>query len=295
MNVEEPEFLMVGHGLCSRNIAYHYLDENNQKDDSPSNNVGVMFLPGFQSIMNSTKGNAIAFWARENQKACMLFDFSGHGQSEGLFTDGTISRWLEEATAIFEKTSPHPMVLVGSSMGGYLALLLVRRLLFVNQRTGGLHEEDEDAANQHLQRIRALVLLAPAWDMSEELFWKSFSPDAQQQILQNGVYMQPSRYEDGPYPITRDLILDGRKHLLGARDKVDENPKQHHSPFHPQVEILHGCRDLDVPITHSERLVSMLRSIGATVRLTKIVDGDHRLSSSQHLKVLFKILDQVAH
>ena len=148
----------------------------------------LMFLSGFKSEMRAIKAGAVAQWAGERGIGCLRFDYSGHGQSEGRFEDGTVSRWLEETRAAFDRLTEGPQVLIGSSMGGHIALLLLRDLL----------AEAPDAA----QRIKGLVLIAPAWNLTE-LMWNNLPTSARREIEEKGVYLRPSRYEDGPYPITR--------------------------------------------------------------------------------------------
>jgi pimeloyl-ACP methyl ester carboxylesterase len=147
-------------------------------------------------------------------------------------------------------------------MGGYIALLLLKGLI-----------ADQP---QHARRIVGLVLIAPAWNMSE-LLWKGLSPSARQQIAEEGVYLRPSRYGDGPYPITRALIEEGRRHLIGTE------------PFDPgrPVRILHGGKDEDVPYEHT---LELLRHLSADARVVAVSDGDHRLSRPQDLALLLSII-----
>jgi pimeloyl-ACP methyl ester carboxylesterase len=219
------------------------------------------------SDLNSTKATAVAAWAAERGLGSTRFDYSGHGASGGELADGTIGRWLEEAETVFRRTSEGPQVIIGSSMGGYIALLMLRRFL----------RESPDEA----KRIRALLLIAPAWDMTEELMWNRFSPATRQEILEKGFYLQPSRY-DAPYTITRALIEDGRKHLL-ARE-----------PFDPgcPVVIIQGLQDPDVPASHTRKLAAFLKE--GSVKLIEIPDGEHRLSRPQDLAVLFAELAKLA-
>jgi pimeloyl-ACP methyl ester carboxylesterase len=222
--------------------------------------------------MMSTKADALADWAQSNGRAYIRFDYSGHGKSGGRFEDGTISRWLEEATAIFYKKARGKQILVGSSMGGYIALLLLRNLM---------REDPESAACIH-----ALVLIAPAWDMTEEIMWKNFSDDVRRSILIDGCWLRPSIYDDGPYPITLSLIRDGRKHLLLTQEGS-------WNPGRP-VRILHGCLDPDVPLSQSERLLSSVFDRESDVILTKVPDGYHRLTRKQDLAVLLDIIQNVS-
>ena len=254
MPSDEPQTLIAGDGAEQRRIAYRTAAPRH------AGGTGLFWLSGFMSDMASTKATAVADWAAARGLGATRFDYSGHGVSQGPFTDGTIGRWLEEVHAVFTRVSSGPQVVIGSSMGGHIALLLLRKLL---------REQPEEA-----RRIKGLVLIAPAWDMTEELMWKRFGADARQAIVSRGLYEQPSAYGT-PYPITRGLIEDGRKHLL-ARE-----------PFDPgcPVVILQGLLDPDVPAAHTRELTQFLT--GGHVRLIEIPDGEHRLSRPQDLDLLF--------
>jgi pimeloyl-ACP methyl ester carboxylesterase len=247
-------FLRVGSGAAERRIAYLA---------GAGSTPGVMWLSGFCSDMTSTKASALAAWASQQGLASLRFDYSGHGHSGGRLQDGTIGRWLEEAEAVFTQLSRGPQVLVGSSMGGYIALLLLRSLLA--------------RSTSEAQRIRALVLIAPAWDMTE-LMWKNLPASARQAIEETGVYLRPSRYGDGPYAITRGLIEEGRRHLIG------------NTPFDPgrPLHILHGLQDPDVPWEHTLDLVAHLS--GDWARVSAVPDGEHRLSRPQDLSLLLEVV-----
>jgi pimeloyl-ACP methyl ester carboxylesterase len=236
--------------------------------DDRSSEIGVMFLPGFHSKMTSNKGNSISDWARTRNCSCTLFDYSGHGASEGNIQEGTISRWLEESMHVFSEQTKGKQILVGSSMGGYLALLLWK------------HQLKKSA--QEATRIHALILIAPAWDLTEKLLWNNFSPQIQKQIWSSGVYYRPSAYGDGPYPITRQFIEDGQKHMLFADGWQFPKPS-------PPIRIVHGVRDEDVPHTHSSQLIDLLDNMNTKLQLVE--DGDHRLSRPQDLVLLCAILD----
>jgi pimeloyl-ACP methyl ester carboxylesterase len=253
-------FLSVGSGSQRRRIAY-------LKDDAGGDTLGVIWLCGFCSQMTSLKASALADWANTERLSCLRFDYSGHGCSEGDLQAGSISRWLEEAEAIFSELSRGPQLLVGSSMGGYIALLLLRALLARSASAAA--------------RIKALVLIAPAWDMSE-LMWTKLPTSAQKAIAETGLYLRPSRYGDGPYPITRSFIEDGRRHLIGA---------QAFDPGRP-VHILHGLQDPDVPWEHTLDLVAHLS--GDWTRVAAVADGDHRLSRPQDLALLLNIVGDLA-
>jgi len=252
-----PQFLHVGagapEGASGRRIAY--LADPGRPGKSP----GVMWLSGLKSEMTSTKASVLAEWAAARGHACTRFDYSGHGQSPGRFEDGTIGAWLEEALAIFRQVTRGDQILVGSSMGGYIALLVLRALM---------REAPAEAA-----RVKALLLIAPAWDMTERLMWRKMSAKTQAKIEREGVYYAPSLYGD-PYPLTRLLIEEGRSHLLGNGTINLDLP----------VRILQGMCDPDVPWGHALDLVDLLCC--DDVEITLIKDGDHRQSREQDLRRL---------
>jgi pimeloyl-ACP methyl ester carboxylesterase len=224
---------------------------------------GLFWLGGFKSDMAGTKALALDAWAAEHGRACVRFDYSGHGESGGDFTAGTIGRWLEESLAVFDAFCAGPQVAIGSSMGGWMALLLARALL----------KRPASRAS-----LAGLVLIAPAPDFTEDLMWKGFSPEAKLDIETRGVWLRPSEYGD-PYPITRNLIEDGRNHLLLSGSIVTGCP----------VRILQGAQDPDVPWRHAFALAERLPA--DDVVLTVIRDGDHRLSRPQDIS---RILAAVA-
>src|SRR5712671_1771505 len=183
---EPPAFIEVGEGDAARRVAVRA-----RAGGSP----GMFWLGGFNSDMGGTKAIALDAWATERHRACVRFDYSGHGESGGAFIDGTIGRWLEESVAVFEQFCAGPQVVIGSSMGGWIALLLAREL----------------GSRRGIGRatLAGLVLIAPAPDFTEELMWNSFSPEIRQEIETKGVWLRPSQYGE-PYPITRALIEEGR-------------------------------------------------------------------------------------
>ncbi len=257
-----PQFIEVGEANERRRIATLALAGTAGREELP----GLVWLPGFKSDMVSTKASALADWCAAKGLAFTRFDYSGHGQSSGHLEGGTISRWLEEAGAVVDRLTVGPQVLVGSSMGGYIALLLLRH--------------NNARANIRNHRVKALVLIAPAWDMTEELMWKRFSAAAKEAIVEQGVWHRPSAY-GAPYPITRGLIEDGRKHLLGRAVWDPGCP----------VRIMHGLLDPDVPWEHSLDLEASLS--GDWTRVSAIPDGEHRLSRPQDLEMLFSIIDDL--
>jgi pimeloyl-ACP methyl ester carboxylesterase len=230
--------------------------------------------------MTSTKAAALADWARAQGLACLRFDYSGHGRSEGRFEEGIVSRWLEEAEAAFRALTRGPQILVGSSMGGYIALLLLRKLVG-NGNVGSIRSLEPAAEPMDAARIKALVLIAPAWDMTE-LMWRNLPSAARTDIEERGLFLRPSRYGDGPYAITRALIEDGRRHLIGS------------ASFDPgrAVHIVHGLQDPDVPWEHTLDLVAHLS--GDWTRVAAVPDGEHRLSRPEDIALLLGIIAGLA-
>jgi pimeloyl-ACP methyl ester carboxylesterase len=253
MNDNGLKFLHIGEGTERRAIAMRA-----QAGAAP----GLFWLGGYKSDMKGSKAQALADWAAQRHRACVRFDYSGHGGSGGAFTDGTIGRWLAESLAVFDACCAGPQILVGSSMGGWLALLLVRAL---RQRgTAG-------AAS-----VAGLVLIAPAVDFTEELMWKRFTPEIKRELEQRGVWQRPSQYSPEPYLVTRQLIEEGRHHLLLGGMIECGCP----------VRILQGVADLDVPWQHAKALVARLAC--DDVVLTLVKDGDHRLSRPEDIERLIR-------
>jgi pimeloyl-ACP methyl ester carboxylesterase len=244
----DPTFIALGSGGDVRQIAVRA-----RAGASP----GLVWLGGFNSDMQGTKALALDAWAAEHGRACVRFDYSGHGESGGAFLDGTIGRWLEESVAVFDRFCTGPQVVIGSSMGGWMALLLARTL--------ARRQESAPRAT-----LNGLVLIAPAPDFTEELMWKGFSPRIRDEIETKGVWLRPSEYGE-PYPITRQLIEEGRNHLLLGSAIALGCP----------VRILQGKQDPDVPWQHAFALAHRLPS--DDVVLTMIQDGDHRLSRPQDI------------
>lgn len=253
MTDEQPQTIIVGTGREARPISYLSHKAGTQGGAS------LFWLSGFMSDMASTKATALADFARQHGLGCTRFDYSGHGKSSGDFKDGTIGRWLEEAATVFTRVTHGPQIIIGSSMGGHLALVLLRKLM---------NESPPEAA-----RIKGLVLIAPAWDMTEELMWKKFPEAVRREIETQGFHLRPSAY-DAPYTITRELIEDGRRHLLARAPFAVPCP----------VIILQGLQDPDVPAAHTRELLTFLQG---NVRLVEIEDGEHRLSRPQDLEKLY--------
>jgi alpha-beta hydrolase superfamily lysophospholipase len=216
--------------------------------------------------MQSTKAQRLDGFAAGEGRACLRFDYSGHGESGGRFEDGVISHWVAESLELIRAQTSGPQILVGSSMGGWIALLATRAM----------------GAEEALGRIAGLVLIAPAVDFTEALMWAQMPPKVRTQIETEGVWLRQSAYAADPYPITRALIEDGRRNLL-LGDMIDA-----HAPVH----ILQGMQDPDVPWTHAMTLVEHLA--GDCVTLSLIKDGDHRLSREEDLAALISAVAGIA-
>jgi pimeloyl-ACP methyl ester carboxylesterase len=243
MNDKGLKFLQIGDDGERRALAVRQ-----QEGAAP----GLFWLSGYKSDMKGTKAEALAHWAELKGRACVRFDYSGHGESEGKFTDGTIGRWLADSLAVFDACCHGPQILIGSSMGGWLALLLVRAL--------------KQRGNGGPASVAGLVLIAPAIDFTEELMWKRFTPEIKSVLAEKGVWERPSAYSPEPYLVTRRLIEEGRSHLLLGGMIETGCP----------VRILQGVEDPDVPWRHAVELTSRLAC--DDVVLTLVKDGDHRLS-----------------
>jgi pimeloyl-ACP methyl ester carboxylesterase len=212
-----------------------------------------VWLGGFRSDMAGTKAQTLAEWANKSGQAFVRLDYSGHGQSGGRFEEGSISRWLGDTLAVLDRLTSGPLVLVGSSMGGWLALR---------------------AAEHRPSRAAALLLIAPAADFTERLTWPSFTMEQQRTLVTEGRLELPSAYSPEPTVITREMIEDGRRHLV-----MDE-PISFAGPVH----ILQGGQDPDVPVDHVHALAELMPS--AKLSMQVIFDGDHRLSRPEDLAML---------
>lgn len=217
---------------------------------------GVVWLGGFKSEMSATKATALDAWAEETGRAFVRFDYFGHGKSSGDFRLGTISRWRADALAVLDELTQGAQILVGSSMGAWLALLV---------------------ALARPQRIAALLLIAPATDFTEILLWRRLDANVQREVLEKGEWLAPTAYGPDPYPITRVLVEDGRKHLLLDGRIALSCP----------VRIVQGMSDPDVPWQHALKLVEAL---GPDTQITLVKDGDHRLSKARELALIERIL-----
>jgi pimeloyl-ACP methyl ester carboxylesterase len=212
----------------------------------------VVFLTGFRSDMNGDKATALATDCAAHNQAMLRFDYSGHGASGGQFADGTIGRWAEDALAIIDHASEGPLLLVGSSMGGWIALLVARA---------------------RPERVVGLVGIAAAPDFTEVLMWQAMSFEQRATLMSHGVLYVPSQYGD-PYPIMRALVEDGRNHLLLHEPITLDCP----------IRLLHGQCDPDVPWEFALQIADQVSS--RDVRVILVKDGDHRLSRPQDLALL---------
>lgn len=235
-----------------RGLAYEHV---------PGREPGVLFCGGFRSDMTGTKATVLQAQAESAGRAYTRFDYTGHGASSGRFEDGTIGDWIEDALAIVDGVAEGPLIVVGSSMGGWVML---------------------HVALARSQRMRALIGIAAAPDFTEDLLLPEASAEQRRQLEERGHWIQPSAYGEEPYPITARLLEDGRQRLL-LGDPI---------PIHCPVHLLHGQRDPDVPWQTSLRLAERLESEDVTIELIKA--GDHRLSSGQDLARITAAIERLA-
>jgi len=244
----EPSWLETGAG---RRLAHHRLS---------GTGPGIVFLGGFKSDMEGTKALWLEEWARARGRAFLRFDYSGHGQSSGAFTEGCIGDWAEDARAALDALTDGPQILVGSSMGGWIALLLARACP---------------------ERVAGMVTIAAAPDFTEDAMWAGFGEDDRRRIMEEGQIALPSEYGES-YIITRRLIEDGRGHLV-LRSPLD-------LPF--PVRFLQGTTDEDVDRSVALRLLD--HATGSDMRLTLVRGADHRFSDPDCLELIGATLDEVS-
>ncbi len=226
---------------------------------TPGRSPGIVFLGGFASNMNGTKALAMEAAALSRGHSFLRLDYRGHGHSDGNFADATIGDWLEDALCVFDRVTSGPQIVIGSSMGGWIALLLALA------RPG---------------RVRGLIGIAAAPDFTERLIWNRLGDADRETLLRDGVLMPPSPYGD-PIPITLRLIEEGRRHLVLDRAV----------PFTGPARLLHGQRDADIPWAHAILTAEKLAS--DDVRTILIKDGDHRLSRPQDIALLIETLEEL--
>ncbi|WP_284164032.1 alpha/beta hydrolase [Frigidibacter sp. SD6-1] len=236
---------------AGRRIAY---------DRTEGTGPGVVFLGGFVSDKEGTKAVALEAWARQRGRASLRFDYSGHGSSSGAFTDGCIGDWFEDARAALMELTQGPQVLVGSSMGGWISLLLARECP---------------------EKVAGLVTVAAAPDFTEDLTWAEFSEDQRRALMDEGRVVLPSDYAAEGYVITRRLIEDGRSRLV-LRTPLD---------LPMPVRFLQGTADRDVPMAVALRLMDHVS--GPDIRLTLVKGADHRFSTPDCLRLIERSVEKV--
>lgn len=219
--------------------------------------AGIIWCGGLKSDMEGSKATALHDWADKHGRSFVRFDYFGHGASTGRFRDGTILRWARDTVQVIDELTDGSQIVVGSSMGAWTALL---------------------AALARPERVKALLLIAPAPDFTEKLMWAGFSDEIRKTIMEKGIYYEPSDYDE-PYEISRDLILDGRENLL-----LDAPIK-----FDGPVRILQGMQDTSVPWEHAQKLIDMMTS--DDVEMTLVKDGDHSLSRAQDIARMLGVVD----
>lgn len=250
-NSVAAQFLQV----AEDSIAYEHVAGEKDKP-------GVMWLGGYRSDMEGTKAVELEAFARENGLGCTRHDYSGHGQSGGAFKDGTISKWLAQSIAVLNEVTSGPQILVGSSMGGWIALRMVEEL-----RKAGLSEQ-----------IAGLLLLAPAPDFTSALHEPKLTEAQKSDLQTQGYYEEPTPYGPDPNVFTKALFDDGRQNLVMG-SSIDT-----HCPVH----IIQGKQDPDVPWEHAQKLFELLSKDDASI--TFVADGDHRLSRPQDIDLMKRVL-----
>jgi pimeloyl-ACP methyl ester carboxylesterase len=244
----EPNFLAREDGT---RIAYHH---------TPGGAPGVIFCGGFMSDMTGTKALALEEACQKSSRSYTRFDYRGHGQSGAAFESGTIGLWAGDAQAVLDKVTQGPQIIVGSSMGGWIMLLLARA---------------------RPARIAGLIGIAPAPDFVLRM-WDQFSDEIKATLKRDGVYYAPSEYSEEPYAITLQLIEDGRQHLVLQEPLSVDYP----------VRILHGMADPDVPWRQSLTIVERLQGDDIVVTFSK--NGDHRLSKPDDIARLIGAVETLA-
>lgn len=260
-NHSSTEMITVGSGENERPIAMRL-----RKSKKPASQATVLWLSGYRSDMGGSKAVEVDALAERLGLGCIRFDYSGHGASGGDFMDGTISRWLEEAVAVLDHVGPKRLVIVGSSMGGWIALRLIQVL----------------RARKRSPSLLGLVLIAPAPDFTSDLIEPNLTANEREALAEKGYFEEPSAYSPVPNIYTRKLIEDGRT------NQVLSGMIETGCPVH----ILQGMEDKDVPHAHAMKLVEHLPS--DDVVLSLIRDGDHRLSRPQDLERMLAAIETFA-
>lgn len=261
-------------------IAYH-------KHDSKKNHPGIVFLGGFMSDMTGTKATSLEKFCIQNDYSFIRFDYFGHGKSSRKFTDCTIGVWKQNILDVLDNLTEGKQILIGSSMGGWLMLL---------------------AARKRPEKIAGLIGIAAAPDFTEDLIWDVMTTAQKSELLRNGIYNLASEYGEKPYPITLELIEEGRQHLL-LRERLEsriqkskEISSKHLLPvsnlldssvynFTFPIHLIHGLKDMDVPSSLSTRLAEVLGN--EDVKVTLVENGDHRMSTPENIKLLTDTLHEM--
>lgn len=251
-NMDTPRYLDLAEGST---LAYHRLAPQGAGASLP----GIVFLGGFRSDMTGTKALHLEAWCRERGRACLRFDYRGHGASSGDFAALAISDWAADAEAAITRLTEGPQILVGSSMGGWLALLMAKRMP---------------------GRIAGIVGIAAAPDFTEAM-WAEMSAEEQEELMRRGAISLPSEYSEEPYLITRRLIEDGRRNLVLTEPLVLPMP----------LRLLQGTADRDVPVSLALRILGHVSCEDA--RLTLVKGADHRFSGARELAVITETLDEI--
>ena len=230
-------------------------------DQTPGRGPGVVFLSGFNSTKDGTKALHLESWAKKAGRAFLRFDYSGHGGSSGAFEDGTIGRWTEDAAAIIEGLTEGPQIIVGSSMGGWIACLLLRLIP---------------------KRVAGLVTIAAAPDFTENRYWAGFDASTRETLLRAGAVEVESPYDQRPYTITRRLVEEARNHLVLSKPLTVPCP----------MRILHGTADAAIPYSTAQDLFDHAR--GPDIRMTLVKDADHRFSTPACLALIARTIEDIA-
>lgn len=251
--MQAPEFLELS---ADRRLAYHRLASSGEGADAP----GVVFLGGFVSDMTGTKATWLEDWARQRGRGFLRFDYTGHGQSSGEFVEGTIGAWADDAAEIIAARTEGPQILVGSSMGGWIACLLALKMP---------------------ERIAGIVGIAAAPDFTEDSMWDGFTVEQQMELMREGRVHILSEYDGDPYVVTRQLIEEGRSRLVLRRPLP--------CPF--PVRLLQGTADTDVEVSVALRLLEHVDCPDA--RLVLVKGADHRFSGPDELELIGRTIEEV--
>lgn len=260
MSLQSTQYMEVDQAGPPRRIAWR------QTAARAAGAPGLLWLNGFTSTMMSTKVLALADWCEARGLGLTRFDYTGHGESDGDFAAATIGLWLADAAAAFEQLTRGPQILVGSSMGGWIAMLLLRRHL-------------AQLAPGKASRITGLVMIAPALDLTEDLIWNKLDGGARRILEETGMLMRSNDQGEPQAPITRAFIEEGRQHLLAPEGFAPRCP----------VRILQGRADDIVPWRHALRTLDLLHESDCEFLLVK--DGDHRLSRPQDIVRLIRMIE----